>query len=331
MKILVTGAAGFIGSHTTDQLLATDHDVLGVDNLSIGSANNLEEARKSKMFSFNTLDVTDRKAVMALGKDFDVIIHEAACKIPVKGDTVKTLLVNTEGTKNMIELALKSEARLVFASTSDVYGKSGDMPFKEDGDLVLGSPEVRRWAYATSKMFDEHLVQAYHEENGLKFVILRYFNSYGPRGYLGLKAGPPLVFITDAIEKKKITIHGDGTQKRCFCYCTDTAHGTVLAATKKEAENQTINIGNDRTEIAINDLAKMTLDKLGDPEVKIGYMSHSKFYKGKYDEVMRRVADLSKARKLLGYEPYVGLEEGIRKTVEWGKKMLVGMRVCTTQ
>lgn len=322
MKILVTGAAGFIGSHTVDQLLAEGHEVLGIDNLALGSVSNLDEAKKNSNFSFKEVDVTDKQVIAGLDNDFDVIIHEAACKIPVKGDTVKTLIVNTEGTKNMIDLSLKSDARLVFASTSDVYGRSKDMPFKEDGNLVFGSPEVRRWAYATSKMFDEHLVWAHREENGLKFVIIRYFNSYGPRGYLGLKAGPPLVFITDAIQKKKITIHGDGTQKRCFCYCTDTANGTVLAATKKQAENQTFNIGNDKTEIAIKDLAKMTLDILEEPGVEIEYMDHSKFYKGKYDEVMRRVADLSKAREILGYEPKVGLEEGVRKTAEWGKRML---------
>lgn len=323
MKIAVTGAAGFIGSHLCDALLAKGHDVIGVDNLCIGSMNHVADALKHKRFVFKKVDVCDAKALAAACRGVETIVHEAAYKIPIGEMRVEeTLLVNTHGTENVLEIARKDDAKVVFASTSDVYGKSRDFPFREDGDLVLGAPKVSRWSYAASKIFDEHLCFAYQNSFGLPIVILRYFNSYGPRHDLTyVSGGPQALFIQAILKGEPITVYGDGMQKRCFCYISDTVDGTVRAIENQKAIGEVFNIGNDSTEISILDLAKFIhrLCATG-KKLEINFKPHATL--GKYEEVQKRVPDVSKAKRILGFAPRVGNEEGLKKTIEWHKSLL---------
>lgn len=320
MRVLLTGAAGFIGSHVVDLLVSKGHDVMGIDNLSVGNMNNLKQNMNKKNFTFKKMDVLAKKEFEEMNEDFDMIVHEAAYKIPKLGNTKKTMEINTLGTHNMLELARKKDAMIAFASTSDVYGKSKEPLFSEEGDLVLGSPSIKRWAYAVSKIFDEHLVRAYHEEYGLKFIIFRYFNSYGIRNSLSWLGGPVPVFMANILQNKPLEVHGDGKQRRCYCYVSDIAEGTILGINNKNAWNDTYNIGNDKTDMSITELAELVKKVSGKTDIQINYVPHEKLF-GKYDEIYKRVPDLKKAREKLNYEPKVGLEEGLRITYEWQSKL----------
>ena len=317
-SVFITGAAGFVGTNLTEALLTRNHTVHGIDNLSQGDAKNLAENRKNTHFSFQQADVRDI-SLQNLPLDIATIVHLAAFKIPKCGTAKDALEVNSLGTLNMLELARKKDALFVFSSTSDVYGKGSNSPFSENDDLVLGSPTVQRWAYATSKIFDEHLIRTYNKEYGLKFVILRYFNSFGPKNSTTYLGGPISLFIANALAGKPIEIHGDGSQKRCFCYVSDTIHGTVLAIEKNNAWNETYNIGNDKTERSIKEIAELVVEITG-KKIPFQFTPHEKLF-GKFEEVSRRVPNLSKARKKLGFEPKLTLEEGIRLTYEWQKNL----------
>lgn len=315
-KVLVTGAAGFIGSHLSDMLLEDGSSVIGFDNLFAGNMSNLSEAKKNKNFSFVNGDVSNPKEP---SEKLDAIVHLAAAKIPKHYSARTTLEVNTIGTKNMLELARKNDSLFVFSSTSDVYGKNPNVPFSEEADMVLGPSNVKRWAYAASKIFDEHLIHAYHEDYGLPFVILRYFNSFGTRNSVTWTGGPISLFIQACIDKKPITIHGDGSQKRCFCYVKDTVRGTFLSVKKKSAWNEVYNIGNDKTEMSIKEIAELTM-KVSGTKVPLDFVPHEKVF-GKFEEVSRRVPIIDKARERLEFEPEYSLEEGIKLTYEWQKNL----------
>jgi len=228
--------------------------------------------------------------------------------------------INSIGTHHVLELARKKDACLAFASTSDVYGKSTAPLFSEDGDLVLGPPTVKRWAYAISKIFDEHLIRAYHEEYGLPFVIFRYFNSYGVRNTLNWFGGPVPVFIDNLLKNKPLEIHGDGRQRRCFCYVSDTVEGTILGIKNKNAWNDTYNIGNDQTNVSISELAELIKKISNKQGAQINYIRHEKLF-GRYDEVYKRIPDLKKAKEKLGFEAKIDLETGLRMTYAWQSKL----------
>ena len=214
----------------------------------------------------------------------------------------------------MLDIARKCRAKFIFASTSDVYGKNKELPFKEDGDLLLGTSFSRRWAYAVSKLLDEHLTIAYSEEFKLPIVILRFFGGYGPGQNLSWTGGPQGIFIEAALKGNKLPIHGDGRQTRTFIYIDDMVRAIHLAMTMKAAEGEIINIGTKR-EISIKDLAKVIwrlCKRRGRPNLK--FIPYAKFSK-KYQDVRRRVPDISKAKKILGFYPEVELEEGLLKLI----------------
>lgn len=250
--------------------------------------------------------------------DVSFVFHLAARKIPRYGDALSTLRVNNDGTRNVFQCAVSQKCRVILASTSDVYGK-GNPPFKESDDLLLGRSDSRRWSYAVSKIFDEHLALACHEEQGVDTVVLRFFGSYGPRHHRSWWGGPQSVFIDQVLRDEEITIHGDGSQTRSFTYVDDLVDGIMLAASKDEASGQIINLGSDH-EISIMRLAEIINDIIRPgtrPNVRlVPYES----FGGNYEDVKRRVPDLSKAADILGYGWKISIEEGLKKTIEWHKQ-----------
>ncbi len=319
MKVLITGVAGFIGSNLLDALLERKYEVFGIDNLSVGSIENIEHNLANPNFKFIQGDVREMNVFESIDKDVSQIVHLASLKIPKEGHAEETLLNNTQGMHSVLEFARKYGASVIFASTSDVYGKSNQFPFKEDENLVLGSTDISRWSYASSKIFDEHLCFAYQSTFGVPVTVLRYFNSYGPRHNLTWRGGPQSLFIEAILKGREIVIHGDGSQRRCFTYVSDIVDGTILAMEREEAKGEIFNIGNDQTEISIKDLAYLIKDLSGQKgDLKIRYLPHEKLF-GKFDEVKRRIPDLSKAKKILGFTPKISLVEGLKRTIEWQK------------
>ncbi|TMM58212.1 NAD-dependent epimerase/dehydratase family protein [Maribacter algarum] len=321
-KVLVTGVAGFLGSNLLSKLLNEGHHVVGIDNLSMGRLENIQGSLNHENFVFLENDILDKDFVENLDNDFDVIIHLAAFKIPRYGNAVATLQINSKGSENMLEFARKTKTKFVLASTSDVYGMSPDIPFREDGNCVIGDSKVPRWAYAVSKLFDEHLALAYMEDYDFPVVMLRFFGSYGPNQHLSWWGGPQSVFIDCILNNKVIPIHGDGKQTRTFTFVDDTVEGIYAAAMKPEANGEIFNIGANE-EITILELAEM-LNDIADETVKaeIQLIPYNEISSGrKYQDVMRRVPDTSKAERILGVKAKTKMREGLRLTYEWQKQV----------
>lgn len=321
-KILVTGVAGFLGSNLLDKLLKEGHHVVGIDNLSMGRIENIEDNLDHNNFVFLEKDILKSSTIDNLEGNFDVIIHLAAFKIPRYGNAVATLQINSKGSENMLEFARKTKTKFVLASTSDVYGMSPDIPFKEDGNCVIGDSKVPRWAYAVSKLFDEHLALAYMEDYDFPVVMLRFFGSYGPNQHLSWWGGPQSVFIDCILNNKTIPIHGDGQQTRTFTFVADTVEGIYAAAMKPEANGEIFNIGANE-EITILELAEM-LNEIADETKKaeIKLIPYNEISSGrKYQDVMRRVPDTSKAERILGVKAKTLMREGLRLTYEWQKRV----------
>lgn len=315
--VLVTGAAGFLGSHLCDALLAHGHRVIGVDDLSHGNRDNLAGALRNPDFAFHLVDVTDEAMLRSVSEGVELIAHLAAFKIPRYGSRMKTALVNSQGTLNALKIAVEQKAKFVITSTSDVYGRNPVVPFSETSDSVLGASTVPRWAYAASKLFDEHLAFGFHEEYGIPVTVLRIFGSYGPRQHLSWWGGPQSVFIDAILNNETIPIHGDGLQTRSFTFVSDTVAGILAALENDAANNQIINIGGAR-EISIVELAKLVHLLSGSAEpLRLEMVPYKQISGRDYEDVRRRVPDTAKAEKLLGFKAHVSLEQGLLETIEW--------------
>lgn len=316
-NILVTGAAGFLGSHLCDLLLSHGHRVIGVDDLSQGKKENLSDALRSPRFSFHLLDVTDAASLRAVSDGVEAIAHLAAYKIPRYGNRLKTVLVNSQGSLNVLELAAEKKAKFLITSTSDVYGMNPDIPFTETSTSVIGTSTVPRWAYAVSKLLDEHLAFGFQEDYGIPVTVLRIFGSYGPRHHLSWWGGPQSVFIDAILRNQPIPIHGDGLQTRSFTFVSDTVAGIGAALESDTANNEIINIGS-TYEIPIVELARM-IHRLADtPEpLKLEFVPYAQISGKEYQDVRRRVPDVTKAEELLGFNAKVTLEDGLLRTIEW--------------
>jgi UDP-glucose 4-epimerase len=313
-RIGVTGAAGFIGSHVCEQLLDRGYEVIGVDDLSYGSIANLAGFMDHPNFRFEVLDCTKQRELRLVFAGCDAIAHLAAKKIPRFGGTLKTLEVNVQGMDSACAVALSLDADLVITSTSDVYGNATP-PFREDSELVIGPPTTKRWAYAVSKMYDEHYALALAEEKGLRVTILRLFNAYGPRNHLSWWGGPVVTFIESLLDGEAVEIHGDGLQTRTFTYVTDTAAGIVSALESREARGEVVNVGGVET-VTIQRLAELIQAKIGDGPLRARYISYESL-PGKYQDVKHRVPDTTKAEELLGFSTEIGLDAGLEQTIEW--------------
>jgi UDP-glucose 4-epimerase len=320
-RVGVTGAAGFIGSHLCERLIDEGYEVVGVDDLSYGSMANLSPVLDSPRFTFAELDCTRRRALRAAFDGCDAIAHLAAKKIPRFGGVVSTLEVNVAGANAACGVALSLGADLIITSTSDVYGNA-EPPFAEDGTLVLGPPTSKRWSYAVSKMYDEHLALALAEERGLKVTVLRLFNAYGPRNHLSWWGGPLVTFIEALLDGRSVEIHGDGRQTRTFTYVTDTVDGFVRALERSEARGEVVNIGGTET-LSILELAQAVQEHLGiSLPLRATFIPYDQF-PGNYQDVRHRVPDTTKARELLGFEATTSLAEGLAETVAWHRAQRV--------
>ena len=257
-KIGVTGAAGFIGANLVERLLDEGCSVIGVDDMSMGTLRNLAGLLDHPNFTFEQFDCRDAARMREAMGDCDAIAHMAALKIPRYGGALKTLHVNVDGSHVALQLGLEIGAHVVLASTSDVYGMATP-PFAEDDPIVLGPPTTRRWSYAASKIYDEHLALRMAEEEGLKVTILRFFNAYGARNHPSWWGGPLSVFFEDLLDGREMELHGDGRQTRSFTYVSDTVDGVVRALERPETSGEVINVGNDQP-IAIVDLARKVQD-----------------------------------------------------------------------
>lgn len=315
-KTLITGVAGFIGSNLAHDLLAKGHHVVGVDNMSQGEKINLEPLLSNPNFEMHYVDIRDEAELRKAAEGCKTLVHLAAYKIPRYTDALDTLLINGFGSENVMKVAVDLGAKVVAASTSDVYGKNPDVPFNENSNLVIGNPDVKRWAYAISKMFEEQMMFAYKERYGIPVVALRFFGGYGPNQNLTWWGGPQSVFINKALDNEEIEVHGDGKQTRSFTFISDHVNGIARTVEMDAANNLVFNLGNTR-EISINDLAKLIWRLVrGEEDVpKVRLIPYETF--GKYEDVMRRIPDITRARTLLGFEPEVDLEDGLRRTIVW--------------
>ena len=316
MRILVTGGAGYIGSHLVDLLLSAGHEVSVIDNLSTGSVANL--APVLDQIRFVNGSILDASLVSQEVERAQLVFHLAAA-VGVKhivDRPLESILVNTRGTEIVLECCFRYWRRALVASTSEVYGKTATVPMSEDDDRLLGSTKVHRWGYSTAKALDEHLAFAY-SALGLPISIVRYFNSYGPRldprGYGSVVAS----FIGKAIAGQPILIHGDGSQTRSFTFIDDTARGTYLAATSQEALGTVFNIGNP-VETSILTLAEHIRALVGSKS-EIRFVTYEDQYGPGFEDTNRRVPNVSRAKDLLGWEPTIALDEGLARTLEWWK------------
>ena len=319
MRALVTGGAGFIGSNLVDKLLEGDNEVVVLDCLSTGSLKNIEHNFSNKKFKFVNDDILNRNTVEELIRESDIIFHLAAV-VGVKyivEDPLKTMLVNVRGTENIFISASKFWKKVVLASSSEVYGKSKNVPLKEDDDRVLGPTHIDRWSYSASKVIDEHIAFSYSKK-GLPVAILRFFNAYGPR-INELAYGTVVAqFIKQALRGDKITVHNKGEQTRCFTYIDDIVNGILLTSSVKLAEGEVFNLGND-VEMTILELAKK-IKETTNSKSEITFIPYSDYYGLSYEDTPRRVPSIEKAKKILGYKPKVSIEEGLRKTILWCKE-----------
>lgn len=322
-KVLITGVAGMIGSHLLDALLAKKkYEVIGIDNYSFGKKENIIHNLDNPRFSFYPINVLDFESLKILVKDIDIIVHLAAVKkISEAESSMDTIRVNNDGTEYIFEAAKMWGAKVIFASTSDVYGMSTDLPLHEDGDLLLGPSMIRRWSYAVSKLNCEQLAYAYYEDFQVPTVILRYFGGFSPRSSFAWWGGHIPIFINAILKDEEVIIHGDGTQTRSMAFVTDIVHGTVLAMENDKAVGEIINIGNDE-EMSVIDTARL-IHELADTgnELKLKYLPFNEVF-GKYKDIMRRIPDLKKAKKLLGYTPKVSLKKAIIMTINEALKNL---------
>ena len=319
-RVLITGAAGFLASHLSDTMLARGYEVIGIDDLSHGNLRNLEQAQRNERFSFCEVDVCDMAALRQCAGQVDMVLHLAAYKIPRYSTATNTLLVNSQGTLNALRLACEHSARFVVTSTSDVYGKNPSVPFAETDDSVFGPSTVRRWAYAASKLFDEHLVLAMAEDANISATILRIFGSYGPRQNLSWWGGPQSVFIDAVLRDEVIPIHGDGLQTRSFTFVQDTVRGIAAAAEATTASSEIVNIGSNE-EITILDLASRIhrlCGKAGEPSIK--FIPYDEIAQRRYEDVRRRIPDIEKAKRLLRFEARIPLEDGLKQTIGWQRQ-----------
>ena len=309
MKALITGGAGFLGSHLAEALIARGDTVYVLDNLSTGSIENIEHLKADRRFHYAIDSVMNEPVTAELIDRVDVVFHLAAAvgvRLIVESP-VNTIETNVHGTEMVLKLANKKKKKVIVASTSEVYGKSDDVPFHEEADLVMGPTSKGRWSYACSKAIDEFLSLAYHKEKHLPVVIVRLFNTVGPRqtGRYGMVIPN---FVKQALLGHPITVYGDGEQSRCFTYVTDVVGALLRLADHEGAVGQVFNIGNDREEVTIRDLARRVKERTKSAS-KVVTIPYDEAYESGFEDMPRRVPDLAKVRALIGYEPKVHLDE----------------------
>jgi UDP-glucose 4-epimerase len=315
VKALITGGAGFIGSHLAERLLQDGHDVAIIDDLSTGSIDNITHLKADKRFSYVIDSITNEPLLAELIDQSDVVFHLAAAvgvKLIVE-QPVHTIETNVHGTEVVLKHANKKKKLVFIASTSEVYGKSTAVPFREGAELVLGATVKHRWAYACSKLIDEFLALAYWKERKLPIVIVRLFNTVGPRqtGQYGMVLP---TFVRQALAGQPITVFGDGKQSRSFTYVGDVVEALVVLASEPRAIGEVFNIGN-TGEVTIANLAARVKTLTGSSS-PIHYVPYDEAYEAGFEDMPRRVPDISKLCALIGYRPKLELDEIIQTVIE---------------
>ncbi|MBS3759316.1 MAG: GDP-mannose 4,6-dehydratase [Desulfobacterales bacterium] len=322
MKILITGGAGFIGSHLADRLIETGHEIYIVDNLSSGSMDNVKHHQNNDKFHLIVDTILNQELMENIVRQCDQVYHLAAA-VGVKlimNRPVETLETNVRGTEMILKMANKYKKKVFITSTSEVYGKimngKNSPLLLEDTDRLMGSTTKRRWAYACSKAFDEFLALAYYEEKKLPVVIARLFNTVGPRqtGQYGMVLPN---FVQKALIGKPIIVYGNGSQSRSFLHIADAVEAMICLMNESNAEGEVVNIGNTE-EIMIKDLAFMVRE-MAESSSEIEYISYERAYGPGYEDMLRRTPDISKLKRLAGFEPRHKIDEIVRSVIDYYK------------
>ena len=320
-NILVTGGAGFIGSHLCERLVHLGHHVVAIDDLSTGRLENITHLRPLPSFQFVRESITNLQVLDRLASEADTIVHLAAAvgvKLIVE-DPVHTIRTNIMGSEAVLTTANRYGCKVLIASTSEVYGKGVKVPFQEEDDRLIGSTTHSRWAYATSKAVDEFMGLAYHQQFGLPVVILRFFNTVGPRqtGRYGMVVPR---FVRMALRNESITVYGDGSQSRCFGDVADVVGAVIKLADHPQAVGQVFNIGTTE-EVTILELANR-VKELAESDFEIKFMPYDEAYAPGFEDMQRRVPSIAKISSLIGYKPKYALDDILRRVIEYERQFL---------
>lgn len=321
MRILVTGGAGFIGSHLCERLLKEGHHVDVIDDLTTGRMGNISGCLKNEAFNFINDSVLNEKMMYTLIDKSDIVFHLAAAvgvKLIVE-EPVRTIETNIRGTEVILEIAKKFGKRVVITSTSEVYGKNGNVPFREEDDCLLGSTMFSRWSYACSKAIDEFLGLAYYRQFGLPVLIIRLFNTVGERqtGQYGMVIPR---FVKSALKGEPLSVYGDGKQTRCFAYVKDVLGGLLALAEDDNAYGDVFNIGTTE-EVSIENLAIM-IKEMTESSSEIKYIPYKEAYGPGFDDMLRRVPSLDKIYRQVGYRSKTSLKKTLQIIIDYFQKKL---------
>jgi UDP-glucose 4-epimerase len=324
LHYLITGGAGFIGSHLAERLLDRGDRVVVLDNLSTGSVQNIRHLKSFERMEYHLDNIENRQLLAELVDDADVIVHLAAAvgvKLIVESP-VKTIETNVNGTQLILEAACKKKKLVLTASTSEVYGKNTNVPFHEDADLVLGPTTKGRWSYAASKALDEFLALSYWKEKKLPVIVVRLFNTVGPRqtGRYGMVLPN---FVKSALDNTPISIYGSGKQSRCFCDVRDSVEGLLRLLDTERSIGEVINVGNTE-EISIEALAHRVKERTGSSS-SIEYVPYDKAYEPGFEDMMRRVPSVEKLYALTGFRPAISLNEIIDRVASYFQQKAAGI------
>jgi UDP-glucose 4-epimerase len=316
MRYLITGGAGFVGSHLAEELLRRGHEVWVIDDLSTGSINNIRHLKTHDRFHYRVDSCSNVQLMAELVDGCDNIFHLAAAvgvKLIVESP-VRTIETNIRLTEIILNLAQKKLKPTFVLSTSEVYGKSTEFPFREDGDLVMGATTKGRWSYACSKAIDEFLAIAYWKEKKHPTVVARLFNTVGPRqtGMYGMVVPN---FVQQALAGRPITVYGDGKQSRCFTHVSDVVRALIALIERPESYGQVYNIGNN-AEVTIGDLAKQVREMCGSKS-EIVFIPYEKAYEEGFEDMPRRVPDLTKIAKAINWKPSIGLPQILQDVIDY--------------
>ena len=316
MRVLITGGAGFIGSHLADAYLQRRDEVFVIDDLSTGSIENIRHLKDHPRFHYTIENVHNQPVTAELVDQCDVIFHLAAAvgvKLIVESP-VRTIETNVHGTEVVLSLANKKKKKVLIASTSEVYGLSNEVPFREDGNLVMGATTKGRWSYACSKAIDEFLALAYWREKKLPTIVVRLFNTVGPRqtGQYGMVIP---TFVKQALAGRPITVYGDGEQSRCFCYVGDVVGALMGLMDEPKAVGEVFNIGSNQ-EITIVELARK-VKELTESDSEITFIPYDEAYEEGFEDMPRRIPDISKVNCLVGFKPEMNLDGILRSVIDF--------------